>query len=97
MIAYVATWLLALFATITNGALWTLAWMFPLGLFQIFYPPGLRNGGWGGLLTCFGVYLLHAFTYFRSRTKRSTAVCYVILVLILVCNVSGCRTMMGAP
>ena len=70
--------------------------MFPLGLLQVFYRPALRGGGWGDLLLCFGVYLLHGFFYFRSRSKRATIFWSLALVLILVCNVSGCRAMMNA-
>jgi hypothetical protein len=95
VIAYVAVWLLAFFAANPTGSLWPLAYLFPIGLLQVFYRPALRDGAWSTLILCFAVYLGHAFFYFRSRTKRSTIIWFVILVLLLVCNVSGCRAMIN--
>ena len=93
--AYVAVWLLALLATNPTGSLWPLGYMFPMGLLQVFYPPALRDGGWSTLILCFAIYLEHAFFYFRSRTRRSTIAWFVILALLLVCNVSGCHDMIN--
>jgi hypothetical protein len=35
----------------------------------------------------------HAFFYFRSRTRRSTILWYAMLIILLMCNVKGCRSM----
>ena len=94
IIAYVVAWLLALFATNPNGGLWSLAWMFPLGLLAFFHAPA-GQGGWGTLLGATAVYLVHAFFYFRSRTRRTTWILLGILALVLICNVSGCRQMLN--
>jgi hypothetical protein len=95
VIGYIATWVVALFATNPTARWWPLIYMFPLGLLQFFYPPSLREGGWGKMAFCFGIYVVHAVFYFRARTKRSTIIWIILLVLILVCNVSGCRTILN--
>jgi hypothetical protein len=94
-IAYSVAWIVALIATNPTGSLWPLIYMFPMGLWQIFYRPSLRDGGWSVLIVGFAVYVLHAFFYFRSRTRRSTMIWFAILVLLLLCNVSGCREMIN--
>jgi hypothetical protein len=93
IIAYVAAWLLALFATDPSGGLWSVAYLFPLGLAAFVNLHKGNDGGWGIFAACVGVYLVHGFLYFRSKTFRSTILWFVILVLLLVCNVSGCRAM----
>jgi hypothetical protein len=93
IIAYVAAWLLALFATDPSGGLWALAYMFPLGLVAFVNLHLGNDGGWGVFAACVGVYLAHAFLFFRSKTLRSTILWFVVLVILLVCNVSGCRAM----
>ena len=94
--AYLVAWLLALFATNPSGALWSLAWMFPLGLVAVFYPPGLREQGWVGMLTCYAFYIIHGHFFFRTKTRRSIYLWYAALIVILICNVSGCRSMLSS-
>jgi putative effector of murein hydrolase LrgA (UPF0299 family) len=91
-IAYVGVWLVALFATNPSGSLWALAWMFPLGLFALI-PPAWQEAGRVWLAAGFALYLIHAFFYFRAREKRSAYLWFVILVLALLGNVAGCRSM----
>ena len=94
IILYVAVWLAALIATNPSGAFWTLAYMFPLGLAAFINRQWGNDGGWGVYAACVGIYLVHAYFYFRSREKRSTFILLGALVVLLVCNVSGCRTML---
>jgi hypothetical protein len=95
IISYVVAWLVALFATNPNGGLWALAWMFPLGLAAFIDPHWGNNGGWGVFAACIGIYLVHAYFYFRSRNVRATLVLFGILVILLICNVSGCKAMLN--
>jgi hypothetical protein len=95
IICYVAAWLAALFATNPNGGLWALAWMFPLGLAAFFNPHWGNSGGWGVFATCIAVYLLQAWSYFRSRKVRTTFLLFGFLAILLICNVSGCRAMIN--
>ena len=92
---YVGAWLIALVATNPTGNLWPLVYMFPLGLAGIFFPPGLRGEGWWLLLSCYLVYILHAHFFFRARQRRATYLWFALLVLLLICNVSGCREMIN--
>jgi hypothetical protein len=93
IIAYIVAWLVALFATNPNGGLWALAWMFPLGLAAFINPHWVNSGGWGVLGACIGIYLVHAYFYFRSRNLRSTLFLFGVIIVLLICNVSGCRAM----
>jgi hypothetical protein len=93
IIASIAAWLVALFATNPNGGLWALAWMFPLGLAAFINPHWANSGGWGVLGACIGIYLVHAYFYFRSRNLRSTLFLFGVIMVLLLCNVSGCRAM----
>ena len=88
IIAYVGAWLVALFATNPNGKYWPLVYMFPMGLAAF---ANQHSGGWGLLATCVGIYLAHAYFYFRSRRVWSTLLLFGILFVLLICNVSGCR------
>lgn len=90
---YVSAWIIALFVTNPNGKLWTLAWMFPLGLAEFVKHRSASGGGWGIFIACVAVYLVHGYFYFRSRSKRSTLLWFGVLVILLICNVSGCREM----
>ena len=90
---YVGAWLIALIATNPTGSLWPLIYMFPLGLAGIFYPPGLRSEGWWLLFSCYLVYVLHAHFFFRARLVRAAYIWFAVLVILLICNVSGCRDM----
>jgi hypothetical protein len=94
--AYCAAWILAFFATDPTLGLWSLVYMFPLGLF-VFLPPGHRpDSGWTVLAAGWLIYLAHGFFYFRSRERRSAIVLLLLLVALLMCNVSGCRVMIHA-
>src|SRR5437763_16022368 len=93
LLGYIAAWLIALFATDPSGGLWSLAWMFPLGLAAVASRHAANDGGWGVFGACVGVYLVHAIFYFRSRTSRATAAAFLLLVALLVGNVAGCRGM----
>ena len=91
---YIGAWILALFATNPSGGFWALAYMFPLGLAAFINLRWGNDGGWGVYAACAGVYLLHAWFYFRSRTTRSTLVWFAAFIILLVCNISGCRSML---
>ena len=93
LLAYLLAWLLALFATDPSAGLWALAYMFPLGLAAFVNLHAGNDGGWGVFALCIAIYLLHGFFYFRSRTSRSTILWLAALVILLVCNISGCRAM----
>ena len=90
---YIACWLLALLATNPDAGLLPLIYMFPLGLFAFFFPQSASSGGWGVLLGTLAFYWINALVYFRSRTRSLTMIMLVVLVLALICNVSGCRRM----
>ncbi|HEY4282753.1 MAG TPA: hypothetical protein VGM62_06765 [Chthoniobacterales bacterium] len=89
--AYVATWLVALFAANPSCEYWSLAYLFPLGLAAFVNLRLGNDGGWGVLGFCYAIYVVHAVFYFRSKTIRSTVFLFAVLVILLVCNVSGCR------
>src|SRR6476619_5839431 len=91
IIAYVAIWIVALL--LTAPGLWPLAWMFPLGLIAVIDRHTANAGGWGILIGCYAIYLVHRFFYFRSKTTTLTLILYVLLVLLLIGNVAGCRDM----
>lgn len=95
LIAYAAAWLAALIATNPDGGLWALVWMFPLGLAEFVSHRGAAGGGWGIFAACIGVYVLHGYFYFRSKTTRSTIFLFGVLVVLLLCNVAGCRAMIN--
>jgi hypothetical protein len=90
---YAAAWLGALFATNPNGGLWALAWMFPLGLAAFINPHWSNDGGWGVFAACIAVYVIHGWFYFRARNSRTTLFLIGVLAILLISNVSGCRTM----
>jgi len=93
--AYIVAWLIALFATNPNGGLWALAWMFPLGLAAFVNPRWANSGSWGVFGASIGIYLVHAYFYFRSRSLRSTLFLFGIIIVLLICNVAGCRAMIN--
>lgn len=93
LILYVGAWIAALFATDPSGGFWTLVYMFPLGLAAFINVHWGNDGGWGVLAACVGVYVVHGFFYFRSRSKRSTLLLFAVLVVLLLCNISGCHKM----
>ena len=94
ILAYIVIWLLALVAVDPSLKTWALVWMFPLGLVAFFNLRLGNDGGWwviGGVTL---IYLVHAVFYFRSRTTRSTILWFALLVVLLICNVAGCRAQM---
>ncbi len=91
IIAYAAIWILALL--VTAPGLWALAWMFPLGLVAVIDRRTANDGGWGVMIGCYAVYLVHGYFYFRSKTVMRTVILYGVLVVLLVGNVAGCREM----
>ena len=91
IIAYVAIWIVALL--LTAPGLWPLAWMFPLGLVAVIDRHTANAGGWGILIGCYAIYLVHGFFYFRSKTTARTLILYGLLVILLIGNVAGCRDM----
>jgi len=90
-IAYVVVWLAALLATDPSLNYWALAYLFPFGLAAFFNLRLGNDGGWFVYGPVVGIYVVHAIFYFRSKTTRSTAILFALLVILLVCNVSGCR------
>lgn len=92
IIAYVAVWLIALF--VTAPRMWALIYMFPLGLIAVVNKHLANDGGWGVFIGLYLVYIVHAFFYFRSKTTSRTLIWFGVLVILLTCNVVGCREMM---
>ena len=92
LIAYIAAWVVALVATNPAGNFWALAYIFPLGLVAFVNLRWGNDGGWGLLIVAFAVYVLHAIFYFRAKTWRSATLWFAVLVILLVCNVAGCRS-----
>jgi hypothetical protein len=91
IIVYVAAWIIALLLTAPGS--WSLAYMFPLGLIAVFDRHLANDGGWGVFIGLYVVYIVHGFFYFRSRTTTRTAILFGVLVVLLTCNVAGCREM----
>src|ERR1041385_5312932 len=92
---YAGAWVAALFATNPSGGLSSLVWMFPLGLAAFFNRRWGNDGGWGVFGACIVIYLVHAWFYFRSRSRRSTLLLLGALVFLFVINVPGCRAMIN--
>ena len=88
---YLGAWILALFATNPTGGFWLWAYMFPLGLAAFINIRWGNDGGWGVFAACVAVYVVHAWFYFRSKTRLSTILWFALLVVLLLCNVVGCR------
>jgi hypothetical protein len=91
IIGYVAIWIVAL--VLTAPGMWPLAWMFPLGLVAVVDRHVANAGGWGVLIACYAVYLVHGYFYFRSKTTTRMVILYGVLVVLLIGNVAGCREM----
>jgi hypothetical protein len=91
IIAYVAAWIVALL--LTTPGMWPLAYMFPLGLIAVFNRHLANDGGWGVFIGLYVVYIVHGFFYFRSKTTLRTALLFGVIVVLLTCNVAGCREM----
>ena len=91
IIVYVAVWIIALL--VTAPGLWALAWMFPLGLIAVFNKHLANDGGWGVFFGLYIVYIVHGYFYFRSKTTMQTVSLFGVLLVLLTCNVVGCREM----
>lgn len=91
IILYVAAWIIALL--LTAPGLWALAWMFPIGLIAVFNKHLANDGGWGVFFGLYIVYIVHGYFYFRSKTTTRTVLLFGLLVIMLTCNVVGCREM----
>ena len=92
LIPYIVAWAAALVATNPTGNFWALAYLFPLGLAAFVNLRWGNDGGWGVLGLCAAVYVVHAIFYFRSKTWRSTLLWFALLVILLICNIAGCRS-----
>jgi hypothetical protein len=93
IILYVVAWIAALIATDPTFRLWALAYMFPLGLAAFINVHWGNDGGWGVYFASIGIYVVHGYFYFRSRTKFTTFLLLALLVALLLCDVSGCHKM----
>ncbi|MEY2488415.1 MAG: hypothetical protein QOC70_357 [Verrucomicrobiota bacterium] len=93
IILYAATWAAALFAI--DLRLWSLAYLFPAGLFA-FLPPGQPDEKWAIPLLCLGwaIYIVQAVFFFRARQRKTLWILYAVLLLLFVCNVGGCHQML---
>src|SRR5207245_9595547 len=91
IIAYTAIWILALL--VTAPGLWALAWMFPLGLVAVIDRHTANDGGWGVLIGCYAVYLVHGYFYFRSKTVMRTVILSGVLVVLLIGHAARCRAL----
>ena len=94
IVAYVAAWIAALL--LTAPSYWPLAYMFPIGLVAMLDLHLANDGGWGVLIGCYVIYLVHGFFYFRSKTTARTAILFAVLLILLIGNVAGCHEMIPA-
>jgi hypothetical protein len=94
IIAYVAIWAAALI--LTAWGMWPLAYLFPIGLAAVVDRHLANDGGWGVMIGCYLVYVVHGFFYFRSKTTTRTVILFAVLVVLLIGNVAGCREMIQA-
>src|SRR5262249_61892976 len=84
ILAYIATWTAALL--LTAPGIWSLAFMFPLGLVAVIDRHLANDGGWGVLIGCYVLYIVHAFFFFRSNTTLRASSLYVVLVILFIIN-----------
>ena len=91
LFTYISAWLAALVATDPSFGLWALVYMFPLGLFAFFFPEQHQIGAWTVLFGVVALYVVHAIFFFRARTTRSMLILLGVLIVLLLCNVAGCR------
>ena len=95
IIFYCVTWIIALVATDPSLKYAALVYMFPMGLIGFVSSPILING-WVALFSSTAVYVAHAVFFFRARRRQITIALGAVLVILLICNVSGCREMLNA-
>lgn len=93
---YVAAWIGAFVATDPTFGLLPLIYMFPLGLYAFFFPEHRQGGGWFVLISVVLLYVVHAYFYFRARTTLTSAILYLVLIVLLMCDSAGCRAMIHA-
>lgn len=76
--------------------LWSLVYMFPMGLFA-FIPPGPADEEWAVPLLVLGwvIYIVHAVFFFRARRRRAIWILYAVLLVLLVFNTGGCHHMLS--
>jgi 1,4-dihydroxy-2-naphthoate octaprenyltransferase len=96
IIGYGAAWVFALVATDPTLGLWSLVYMFPLGLARVVLPTGTDESGWTILGLCVGVYLVQAVLFFRSKNMGWTILWFAVLIILLIGNIAGCRSMIHA-
>jgi hypothetical protein len=96
IIGYCATWIVALVATDPTLGFWSLAWMFPMGLAKVVLPIGTDDSGWTIFSVCVAVYVVHAVLFFRSKNLGWTLAWFVVFVILLIGNITGCRAMIHA-
>lgn len=97
VLLYASGWAAALLAI--DLRLWSLVYMFPMGLFA-FFPPGTADEKWAVPLLVLGwvIYVVHAVFYFRAQRRKTIWIWYAVLLLLLVCNAGGCHQMLqGTP
>lgn len=94
--AYLVAWAAALFATDPSLRLWSLAWMFPIGLFA-WIPENWKEAGRVWLAFGFLLYFVHAVFYFRARGRTTGYILFAVLIVLLLANVGGCRSMNHYP
>ena len=92
---FVGAWLLAVFITNPSGTYWPLVYMFPLGLAAFVFPSSPQGSGTPWLFGLWSLYIVHALFFFRARTTRATVLWFLLLALLLTCNVAGCRSMLN--
>lgn len=92
-ILYAASWAAALLAI--DPRLWSLVYLFPVGLFA-FIPPGQADGKWSYPLLYLGwaIYIVHAVFFFRARRRKAIWILYAVLLLLFAGNIGGCHQML---
>jgi len=82
------------FATNRSGKYWPLAYMFPRGLAAFLSPYWANSAGWGGFLGCtlFTSYTPGLLQFAEAVVDTAS---FRVLSILLICNVSGCRTMLN--
>jgi hypothetical protein len=90
IIFYCFAWAAALIATSPSLELFSLVWMFPLGLAALIHPPW-SQGGWPAIGVGTAIYVAHAILYFRAKRRGIVIILAIVLVVMLICNVSSCR------
>lgn len=61
------------------------------GPVRLFFPEQHQIGAWTVLFGVVALYVVHAIFFFRARTTRSILILLGVLIILLLCNVAGCR------